>query len=33
MEEPDRYREVLTSFLDDVDARAPMHAGGPSSQA
>jgi pimeloyl-ACP methyl ester carboxylesterase len=31
MEEPDRYREVLTAFLDDVDARAAKLAGGPSS--
>ena len=26
IEEPDRYREVLTSFLDDVDAGAPISA-------
>jgi pimeloyl-ACP methyl ester carboxylesterase len=32
MEEPDRYREVLTAFLDDVDARAAKLAGGPSSE-
>jgi len=32
MEEPDRYREMLTSFLDDVDAGAPMFPSGPSSQ-
>jgi L-proline amide hydrolase len=32
MEEPDRYREVLMSFLDDIDARAPLCASGPASQ-
>jgi pimeloyl-ACP methyl ester carboxylesterase len=32
MEEPDRYREVLASFLDDVDAGSRGFASGHSSQ-
>ena len=32
MEEPDRYRDVLTSFLDNVDARARMFGTETSSQ-
>jgi pimeloyl-ACP methyl ester carboxylesterase len=31
MEEPDRYREVLTSFLDNVDTGTPMFGSAPST--
>jgi hypothetical protein len=32
IEEPHRYREVLTAFLDDVDAGTTLVASGPAAQ-